>query len=142
MKRLSRRMWVLLGAIAVVAVAAVGSYAFFTIGGSGNGSAHVATPTALSFYNNPDPVDGLWPGIPTPVDVWVHNPNPGNIYIATVTGTVGSVSVACSLTPIPPIVVNGEVGPGDTKLATVNLVLPDLPTNQTGCDWYVIHWSS
>ena len=92
MKRLSKRAWVLVGIIAVVAaVTAVGGYAYWTSTGSGEGSATVGTDTPWQVDTDPATGGPLTPDGPSQtVGYTVTNNSTGHQSLANVAISVAN----------------------------------------------------
>jgi hypothetical protein len=92
----SKKGFALLAALVVVAVGAIGGYAYWTQGGSGNGSATTGTTTAITVNQTSVSAATLYPGGPAEdLSGDFDNPNPGGVVISSVTAVVSSV------TPLP-----------------------------------------
>lgn len=121
MKKFSKRTWVLVGVVAVAAVAAVGGYAYFTTTGSGSGTATVGTSSNLALVGTS--ATTLYPGTSSTVSFTADNTSPGHqllgtIYLASVDAyptaadrtaetnaitTCGSISDGASANPATPV---------------------------------------
>ena len=79
----SKKGFALLSAVAVIAISAVGAYAYFTNSGSGTGTAQVGTSTAITIAGTVTPgVGGLVPGGNTADATFdVTNPGTGNAFV-------------------------------------------------------------
>ncbi len=139
-----RRTWVLLGVLTVAAVAAVSGYAYFAASGSGSGTATVATIGGPNITS--DPVVGLWPDSTWhALNVDVNNPNAGNLYVTSVSGTVAD-NGAClgSWFEVQTIPVAAYVAPGDNAFAGSVRMLFNNAVNQSVCSGtpMTINWTS
>jgi hypothetical protein len=92
----------LLAALVVVAVSAVGAYAFFTASGTGTGSATVGHATTVTLDGT---ITGtLYPdGAPAGVSVVVHNPGSGSqfvgdIHLDSITTDLAHTTAGCDTT--------------------------------------------
>jgi hypothetical protein len=147
MKKLSRRTWILLGVVAVAAVAAIGGYAYFNVVGGGAGNANVATAGPLSITND-TPGGAIAPdGPPVPVVVRLGNTGGSALYVGTITGTVrdGSpTNCSGSWFTVAPIIVNGFVPTGASTQSTTISMPYNGGVNQTACagGQLIIDWTS
>jgi hypothetical protein len=69
----------------------VGAYAYWTITGSGAGTAGTGTPVAV-VVNQTSSATGLYPGGSVALSGNFNNPNSGAVYVASVTATVQTFS--------------------------------------------------
>jgi hypothetical protein len=160
-RRFSKRTWVLVGVVAVIAaMASMGAYAYFTASGSGTGTATVGTSTDFVLHGSV--ADPLYPGTSETVGLTVDNPGSGNQYLDTIhLESIDAcddvfVSGACSGDPIPGCgsidedLGSGNAGTGDFFMEDVVvaydyspgagqsapdglLVMNDLDTSQDAC---------
>jgi hypothetical protein len=153
MKRFkSKKAIVLLAALAVVAIAAVGAYAYFSNAGSGAGSASVGASAGPTL--NATTVGAVTPGGQTgDVTITAVNNGTGHQEIGTVTLTSVDAFAGPGFTnPIPvgvgpgkcdtskfsmaPVVENQDIAPGGPTALTVHgtLVMANDPSNsQDAC---------
>ena len=139
-----RRTWILLGVLTVAAVAAVSGYAYFAASGSGSGTATVATIGAPTI-TNADP-GNLWPdSVWHPMNVTLTNPNGGNLYVTSISGTVAD-SGAClgAWFEVQTIPVNAYVAPGPNVFAGNVRMLFNNAVDQSVCNGtpMTINWTS
>jgi hypothetical protein len=123
------------GLVATVAlVAAVGSYAYWTTGGSGSGSATAGT-TNDNLSISSSSVSGITPGSSTPVTVTVTNPNSYSARVATVSTAITTSDPGCLAADFsfPPKTLNATIAAGSTASFTQNLVFADTAANQDAC---------
>jgi hypothetical protein len=138
MFRMSRKLAITLGTIAVLAVAGA-AFAYFSTTGSGTGSATVGTSTPLTISGTT--ATTLYPGTSTTVSFTVDNTSPGSQHVGTI--TLGSVTTdaghaSCVLTDftMPAVTANQTFpsGTGQTVTATGTLSMAAQPTtSQDGC---------
>jgi hypothetical protein len=155
MKKLSRRTWILLGVVAVAAVAAIGGYAYFSAVGSGTGpfttgsasgillSSTTVGPLYPTSGNNFVPQDTGSTG--TLIPLTLKNVGGGAQYVGTVTGTVGTIG-SCNGPAnfaVAPVVVNATLAPG-TYGYTSSVQLVESGGDQNACQSgaFTITWSS
>jgi hypothetical protein len=142
MKRFSRRTWILLGVIAVVALAgAVSSFAFFTTTGSGTGTVTVGTPAPLTLSSGT--VGNLFPGAPpTPVTITIENEGFSPVHGGTVTGSIdpASVPAGCDVTwfAVNGGTFNADIPAGGHVTVQGNIQMIESGTNQDGCEGAVL----
>lgn len=92
-KLLKRRGLLLAGVITVVAAGS--AFAYWTAGGSGTGSAPVASGTTALTANQTGTLTPMFPGdSPQTISGTFTNPNSGPIYVTSVTVSISSVSTA------------------------------------------------
>jgi hypothetical protein len=91
MKLIRKRTWVLLGAVFVAVMAAVGANAYWTTGGSGTGSASTGTTAAITVNQTSTP-SGLYPGGSGALSGDFTNGNASPVYISSVTASVTAFS--------------------------------------------------
>lgn len=149
MKRLSKRTWILLGVVAVAAVAAIGGYAYFTATGSGTGTATVGSASNITISGST--TGNLYPGGPgRTVAITLKNPGAGNQYVTDVSlDSITSTDAGCdtslnssgsAFTFANPVVVGVDLdpddgSPGGTDETTVNgtLTMNDTGVSQDDC---------
>jgi hypothetical protein len=129
---------------AVFLIGAVGAYAYWTSTGAGTGSGATGTTVAITVVQTSS-VTGLYPGGPTQaLSGNFNNPNPGKVYVATVTAALGSITgsvgtPACTIADYQlnnaTATVNAEVDPGNAKGAWTGPTIQMLnaATNQDAC---------
>lgn len=147
MKRMSKRTWVLVGIIAVVAaVTAVGGYAYWTTGGSGTGSADTGDTVAVT-VNQTSTVTDLYPGGPAQaLSGDFDSTNAGDVYINEITVAVDplwSQSLAghadCTAADFQingsPVVVDAEISPGSGvgSWSGASIQMLNSATDQDAC---------
>lgn len=138
-----RRALTALAAISVFAVAGV-AYAYWTTTGSGTGSATTGSSAPVTVTQT-GTVAGLYPGgPPQPIAFKITNPGPGKQYIATVTASISSITVAgnpavgCTAADfdlVQPTAIGADLAAGDTAFSPsgATLALKDTGSNQNGC---------
>jgi hypothetical protein len=150
MKKFSKRTWVMVGAVAVAAVVAVGAYAYFTAAGSGTGSFSSGQIGSVTIAS--DPAGPLYPQTnpanTTAVQLYVTNNGSGSQYVGALSGTIdaNSLPVGCNagwftIAPVPAI---GLVGAGQTATPTTTIILNDNNGNQNACanTTFTINWAT
>lgn len=95
MRKMSRKAVVVLTAFLLAAAGA--AFAYWTIGGTGTGSANTGTTTPIT-VNQTSTVTGLAPGTPAQaLSGTFDNPNSGPVYVTSVTATVaGTDKTGCT----------------------------------------------
>jgi hypothetical protein len=106
----------------VVAISAVGAFAYFTTTGSGTGTAAVGTDTPITLSGTT--VGSLYPGTSVPASFTATNPSTGHEYVTK----VHLVSVDAFTGPgfTNPI----TVGTGPTQCDTSKFTMSDVTENQ------------
>ena len=133
-----------LAAVAVVALGAVGAYAYFTSTGTGAGQATVGAASTINL-SSPS-VGPLYPGSGTvPVTVTINNPGTGSQLVGTVSGTV-TTQGGClgSWFTVAPINYNQQVAGGASPTAPTTVQMTNPAVNQDACQnlTMAIVWSS
>lgn len=136
-----------LAGMTVLGVGAAGvGYAYWTTDGAGVGSAVAGTVESISVVQT-SAIAGLYPGgPPATLSGTFNNPNAGNVYISSVTGTLASVDQPADLGGKPACgvgdftlagsaPVNQEVGPGDAQgtWSGLTITLENTGANQDNC---------
>jgi len=134
----------LLATLTVVAIAAVGSFAYFTASGAGTGSTTVGHSSAIQLSS--PTVGDLYPGgADVPVTITIHNPGSGAQHVGTVSGTVAD-NLGClgSWFVVDAAVFNGTIGAGASDTAPTHVRMLDSGTSQNVCQdkTLTINWSS
>ena len=135
---------VALAAVVVVAIGAIGAYAYFTSTGSGAGSATVGTSSTVNLSS---PLVGtLYPGSGTvPVTVTINNPGTGSQLVGTISGTVTD-QAGClgAWFTVAPIAYNAQVAGGASPTAATTVAMNNLAVNQDPCQGLTmaIAWTS
>ena len=94
MSRLTRRRGLVLGVVISVVVAGA-AFAYWTAGGSGNGSASTAGAQSALTANQTTSLTAMYPGdTAQTISGNFDNPNSGPIYVNTVTVSIASVTKA------------------------------------------------
>jgi len=126
LKFTKRRGFVLLGVIAALVVAGA-AIAYWTAGGSGNGTADTATPSGQLTVNQTGSLTAMYPGDSAQtLSGTFDNPTGANVHVDTVTASIASVTKAggapagtCNDTDYtlssPIMTVNGDVPAGNGK---------------------------
>ncbi len=120
---LTRKQKVTAGAATLMIVGGGVAFAYWTVGGSGSGTAQTGTSTDI-VANQTSTVTGLRPGgAPVALTGNFDNPNTGPVYVSTVTASISGVTLADGVTGScdagdytlanAEIPVNAEVPPGD-----------------------------
>jgi hypothetical protein len=131
-------------AVASLTLAGVAT-AYWTTGGSGAGSADTGT-TANVTVNQTSVITGLYPGGPAQaLSGNFDNPNPGQVFITSVSATITPFSVQADLTKpactqadfaiggTAPVGVQINPGNGVGAWAGLNVSMINAPTNQDNC---------
>jgi hypothetical protein len=145
MKRFGKRIWVVAGVVAVVGLAAVGAFAYWTVTGSGSGSASTAAGSAVLTVNQTSASSGLYPGGSVALSGNFTNPASYNQYVTSVSASIPAFSFqsdgskpACtqadfSLTGSP-AAVGQDVAPGTGgSWSGITLSMTNAATNQDNC---------
>jgi len=129
-------------AAAVAAAGAMTAFAFFTGGGTGSGTATVASDSVVNI-NGVGFNGQVYPAHGTPVVFTLSNASPsvslsvGSVIADTSTFTNGieSLPAGCPDTDFSfaPVTVTTELGPGSTLVKTGTLSMTDASTNQDSC---------
>jgi hypothetical protein len=118
--------------------------AFWAVGGSGSGSGNTGSPSAITVNQTVSPT-GLYPGGSSALSGNFTNPNPGKVYVASVTATITSFSVqadatkpACTQADFSisgTATVGAEInsGAGVGSWSGLSLNMTDAGTNQDNC---------
>ena len=146
LKFTKRRGFVLLGVIAAVVVAGA-AIAYWTAGGSGDGTADTATPLGQLTVNQTGSLTAMYPGDSAQtLSGTFNNPTSANVHVDTVTASIASVTKAggapsgtCNDTDYtlsnPIMTVNADVpagnGKGNWTGATIQFNNKD--SNQDAC---------
>lgn len=140
MFKMSRKLAITLGTIAVLAVAGA-AFAYFSTTGSGTSSATVGTSAALTLHGTA--ATTLYPGTSSTVSFTVDNPSSGSqrlgtITLASVTTDTTHTTGGCVLSDftMPDVVSNQTFasGTGQTVTATGTVTMAAQPTvNQDAC---------
>lgn len=130
----------------LVTLAGAGAaFAYWSTGGSGTGNATTSAPTSVTVVQTTS-ASGMYPGDTVALAGNFNNPNPGKVYITSVTASIGTFSAqansalpACtegdfvitgtSNTP-------GEIasGSGMGAWSGLSITLTDAGTNQDNCE--------
>lgn len=141
----NRRRAAMLGALAVLAVGT--AFAFWTIGGSGTGSAAAQNPSANLVVNQTTTLAAMYPGDSAQtISGNFNNTNTGPVYAGTVTASIASVTKAtgaptgtCDATDFTlanaAMIVNAEVpaGSGQGAWTGATIKFNNKATNQDAC---------
>lgn len=145
MKRFSKRTWVLLGIVAVVAMTAIGAFAYWTASGSGTGSGSTATGSVAITVNQTSSSSGLYPGGSVPLSGTFTNPASFNQFVTSVSASIPSFSFqsdgakpACTQADFSitgaPAAVGTDVAPGTGGAwSGLTLHMTNAGTNQDNC---------
>jgi hypothetical protein len=140
----NHKRWLVAALGAVVLVAAVGAYAYWTTSGSGTGTGTTGTTSAITVVQT-STVTGLYPGGPAQaLSGNFNNPNPGRVRVATVTAALDSITgsvgtPACTVADYQlnnaTATVNADVDPGNGKgsWSGPSIQMLDTATNQNAC---------
>lgn len=133
-----------LAAAVVVAIGAIGAFAYFTSTGSGSGSATVGSASTM-VLSSPN-VGTLYPGSGTvPVTVTINNPGTGSQYVGTISGTV-TTQGGClgSWFTVAPITYNAQVAGGASPTANTTVEMNNVASSQDACQGLTmaIAWTS
>ena len=153
----SKKGFALFSAVAVIAISAVGAYAYFTNSGSGTGTAQVGTSTAVTIAGTVTPgAGGLVPGGNTADATFdITNPGTGNEWVTNLVlasvDAYGSAAAQTAGTPklsqatcdtsvptafsMPTVAVNHNIAGGGTYTNTNHGTITYHDTNvpQDGC---------
>ncbi len=141
----NRKRAATLGALAVIAVGT--AFAFWTMGGSGTGSASAQNPTTNLVVNQTTTLAAMYPGDSAQtISGNFNNTNTGPVYAGTVTASIASVTKAtgaptgtCDATDFtlatPAMTVNAEVpvGSGQGSWTGATIKFNNKATNQDAC---------
>jgi hypothetical protein len=146
MKRLSKRTWLVLGVFAAVAaLAAFGAYAYWTVTGTGSGSATTAAGSVAVTVNQTSASSGLYPGGSVGLSGNFTNPASFNQYVTSVSASIPAFSFqsdggkpACTQADFSisgsPAAVGQDVAPGTGGTWTgITLSMTNAGTNQDNC---------
>jgi hypothetical protein len=116
-----KRYGIIAATTAAVLIGGGVAVAYWTISGSGTGSATTGTTTSLTVSGTNTP-SGLYPGGPSQaVDFQIVNPNAGSVYVNQVTVSVtGTNKVGCDASDFSitqPTAIAAEVNAGTTSYA-------------------------
>jgi hypothetical protein len=93
MSLFTRKRTLVIGVVAAIAAAGA-AFAYFTAGGSGSGTASAGTTSNLT-VNQTTTLTAMYPGDSAQtLSGNFDNPNPGSVYVGTVTASIGSVTKA------------------------------------------------
>jgi hypothetical protein len=140
-----KRTATVLGVFLALAVAG-GAFAYWTIGGSGTGSASAGTVSGVTVVQTSS-VSGLYPGGPAQaLSGTFNNPNAGKVYVSSVTAAVHAFSSTAVDATKPActqadFVIGGsapvaaEINPGNAQgsWSGLTVALSDAATNQDNC---------
>lgn len=141
-KKRKRRRMLILALLVVGVIAATGAYAFWTLGGTGTGTAQTGTANDIT-VNQTSTVSGLYPGGPAQgLSGDFDNPNANAVVVsnvvANVTGT--SAGAACDSSNFAiagsSTIGNGGVVPSGTGVGSwsgLTLQLVETGVNQDAC---------
>lgn len=141
-RRFNRRSAAAFGVVCLLAAA--GAFAYWTIGGSGTGSATTGTNASVVVIQT-STVTGLYPGGPAQaLSGNFNNANPGTVRVASVTATLGSITgssgtPACTIADYQinnaTATVDADIAPGNGNGAWSGPTLQMLNsgTNQDAC---------
>jgi hypothetical protein len=153
MKNTSRKQSVL-GAVAAILLIAAGAYAYWTSTGSGTGSASAGTTSAVT-VNQTTTLSAMYPGDSAQtISGNFDNPNPGPVYVGTVTASISSVTKAsgapsgtCDASDFTlasaAMTVNAEVPAGTAKGSWTGATIKfnNKATNQDACKGATVNLS-
>lgn len=120
------------------------AFAYWTIGGTGNGSGSTGTASAVSVLQTTT-VAGLYPGDSVALVGDFNNPGTGSVYITSVTATIGAFSTQTNAT-LPActqadFAITGTSNtPGEIATGTggtwsgLSVTMIDSATNQDNCE--------
>jgi hypothetical protein len=120
------------------------AFAYWTIGGSGNGTASTGSASAVTVLQTTT-IAGLYPGDVVPLAGDFNNPGTGSVYITSVTATIGAFSSQTNAT-LPActqadFAISGTSNtPGEIAVGTggswsgLSVTLIDSATNQDNCE--------
>lgn len=119
MKRFAKGKWLVAGVAAAVALAAVGAYAYWTVGGSGTGTGTTTAPANITVKQT-STSSGLYPGGSVALSGNFDNGNSNPVYVSSVTAAVSSFSAQADNTK--PACTQGDFSISGT--ATVGAQVP------------------
>jgi hypothetical protein len=142
-----KRTFVLAALFVILLGAASVGYAYWTAGGSGTGTASAAAGTSNVVVNQTTVLNPMYPGDSAQtISGNFDNPNPGSVYVTTVTASIASVTKGGSAPPgtcdasdftlaNPTATVNAEIPAGNAKGAWTGPTLHfnDKVTIQDAC---------
>ncbi len=141
MRHLPKRMIPVAIALLALLVFSGVAYAYWTASGSGSGSAQAAAGTSALTVNQTTVLTAMYPGdTAQTISGTFNNPNPGPVYVSTVTASISSVTKAvgapagtCDATDFTlasaTATVNAEVPAGNAKGAWTG---PTIKFNDKG----------
>jgi hypothetical protein len=141
--RLSRKAVVVYAVVLALTLAGI-AFAFWSIGGTGSGSADTGTIGIVTVNQTVSPT-GLYPGATAALSGNFDNANPGKVFITAVTASVTPFSVqpdptrpACtqadfSIAGTANVGVEIVPGPGMGAWSGLSLNMIDAATNQDNC---------
>lgn len=147
MFKMNKKRGLTFSAVVVLAVSAV-AVAYWSAGGSGTGSASAAGAQSALTVNQTTTLTAMYPGdAAQTISGTFDNPNPGPIYVGTVTASIASVTKAagapagtCDASDFTlanaAMTVNAEVAAGSAKGAWTGATLKfnnKTTTNQDAC---------
>jgi hypothetical protein len=136
-KHFTKKRVILLAVVALAVGIGTSAFAYFTTGGSGNGSATVGSSTAIT-------LSATTTGNPTPngatgdVDITVHNGGSGAQYVNQVTvGAITDADTNCDTSAFSvapnPITVGQTIAAGADVHVHTTLSMADNGLNQDAC---------
>jgi hypothetical protein len=131
----------------LMTLAGVGTaFAYWTIGGSGSGNGSTAAPSSVTVVQTTT-VAELYPGDTIALSGDFNNPNPGKVYITSVTASVATFTSSAVNSALPPCTqadftisgtsnLPGEINAGSAVGAWsgLSITLNDAGTNQDNCE--------
>jgi hypothetical protein len=139
MKRFISKKAIAVGLAAGLALGVSGAaIAYWTQGGSGTGTASTGTTTDVT-VNQTSTVADLYPGGPAQaLSGDFDNPNPGEVYVGTVTASLGTLPAGCVAADFDiqgTGVVNDEIGSGSGVGAWsgITIAMVDTGVSQDDC---------
>jgi hypothetical protein len=130
----------------LVTLAGAGTaFAYWTEGGSGTGNATTTAPSSVTVVQTTS-VTNMYPGDTVALAGDFNNPNPGKVYVTSVTATIGTFSAqansalpACTqgdFTITGTSTIPGEIASGTAVGAWsgLSITLTDAATNQDNCE--------
>jgi hypothetical protein len=134
----SKKGFALLAAIAVVAIAAVGGYAYWTTTGAGSGSVANASSNGTVVLHATWPTNALYPGGSQTVSFTADNAGTSNLFVGTVTSVVTTNDPLCLPADftVAPVAENQVIPAGASGLALTNtgtISFANTAANQDAC---------
>ena len=140
MRILSKKSKTIIAAAAIIGLTGSGvAYSFWTIGGTGGGTASTGTVVGIT-VNQTSSVAGLYPGGPAQsISGNFDNGNAGPVYVTSVSATLGLLPSGCvpadfTISGTAPVNTNVASGSGVGSWGgTLAITMNNTGSNQDGC---------